>query len=498
MASEFTGLLGTFGLPDLTVNELSQKRRAALREQELAGVDQRFAGSNQAVSQAARIGSILGGTGRDTVSDDEEKRLNAVQTAQQRFKEASERNPALNALDGQKKQNIFQKILADELAGQGEIALGLEIGANLEQKRNAQQLQREELKQAGIATERGQTAAELDANELIANRRGKITTVFPKGSTDPNDGLTAFIQNDGTAVAADGNPIPLGDYTILRPQGLGKDGKFRDRITPSEAAKVRAQQRAISQQMKAGLQMKSALQEAITSDGKVNIMDGAGALTTGTVKVLDGLRAIASQIGGAVDVIDENGRSQGRLDSGPAASRYAKDNFDELDSRLSELTPANIRGNARAREKFYSALIQMTYAQARAQEPGARQLSDADFKNALAGLAGSTSDPESLREVLMGSIDRNFSDFDLWRKQLGPEVYRKVVGESADDTFNADLATFREQFGTDFGSAQNPGAGLTEQVIPDQRVGGGQPFEIIPPGQPGSSIQVGGATIEFE
>jgi hypothetical protein len=49
---------------------------------------------------------------------------------------------------------------------------------------------------------------------------------------------------------------------------------------------------------------------------------------------------------------------------------------------------------------------------ARANEPGARQLSDQDFKKALEQIGGAAADPERLRRVVFSNLRRKLDGFD--------------------------------------------------------------------------------------
>ena len=507
MADPNQGLFDDFGLSGLTAEEQRLAKGRASAEVNRAQSQDRLAGLGQASQIAGGVGQALAQRfGRNPkLTEEETRRTTAVQKAQERMKAAQAANPKLANLSGEVQQNVFQKLLAEELGNAGEVQLGLQVNAQLEQKRREQQAQKLELRKLGIGVDRESLARDRDARiaegddlRLDEARRGKMTQIYIPGSTDPNSGQAAFIKPDGTAVdAGTGEEIAPGQYSIVRPLA-GKEGKTRSErvreiITPSQQAKLRAQQRAIVQQINAAETMKQALEDSIAEDGSINIMDGAGSATVATTKVIDLFSALGRSINGSVTLTDAEGNSigAGQLDQSGAANRYVKNNATELNGLLGDAVPAEIRNNQRARERFYSALVQMAYAQARAQEPGARQLSDADFKNALAGLAGATSDPETFREVMLSSIQRNVADFSLWRKQVGDEVYNEVIGGGATDEFNQRLEALNESFNTgSFGTAANPGPGLTGQ--PAQQ--GAAPLTSAPPGQP---VQAGGATITF-
>jgi len=61
--------------------------------------------------------------------------------------------------------------------------------------------------------------------------------------------------------------------------------------------------------------------------------------------------------------------------------------------------------------EWKSMVIQLAYAVARAEEPGARQLSDTDFKNAVIQLGGASANPQTLMAVLLNNLSLRERDF---------------------------------------------------------------------------------------
>lgn len=485
---QFQGLLQQFGLPQMSEEEILAQRNKARLKEALGNIDvsgaPRIERDFRKIGQ--KVGSALGIKANPSeLSPDEQAKADAVAAATAKFEEKRTEDPGL-ANDPIRNQLEYQKLLAEELIQRGDVATAVQIVTATEQQRKAVEKQDLELEKLGLDIEgrRTQNRATLfntEKNEFVF-KRGELTTVYPKGSSDPNAGFTAYISNeDGSAIGLDGSSVPLGEYTTVRPQSP-KTGRAGGRpITPgdlgvpdSEAKGIRDQARAAMRQVDASLVMKEAMEESILGeDGSVNILGAQGGISNGFVKIVDTLQGLARQIGGSVEIT--NGAGKGRDLAKPGSSMaYVRSNWKELDEDLAQFVPENLRNDSRAREKFYSAMVQAAFAKARAQEPGARQLSDEDFKRAVAAMAGATTDPESFREITFGNIMQDVTavkdGLAVLPDGVSPDM---IIGERGFKAFNEKITRFEEEFGPQagsFGTAANPGPGLTgeeEEIAPD-------------------------------
>lgn len=492
MANGDQGFLESFGLTNLTTEELGLQRGRARARAAGDEASQRARGRSQSTQIASRLGGIVGSKASEffnpdaLVSNPEQRRIEAVQAAQQRVSDASARNPKLQNLPNEAKQNVFQQILADELAQRGEVSLGLQVGADLEQKRRSQEAQRIELRKLGISEDRQSAALEAERNSLTRDRRGEVTTVFPVGSDDPNSGQTAFIQNDGTAVTPEGETIPLGEFVITRPvtDRRGKLTAADFGVSKKEQSDFRKQASSVMSQARGAIQMADILQESADQPQGITIMDGTGKASTAVSKTLEVLGGIANETGASLRVTDAAGREKGNLALPGAASNFIDDNFAEIDNQLIDLVPAPLRKTAELRARYYSTLTRITYEQARAQEPGARQLSDADFKNALAVMAANAADPEAFRQVMIGNMNSNVEKFNDQATMLG-EAFPLIMKPGGIKRFDDVMNQFNTRFAEPFGSPTQPGPGLSDLPTPPTQVA------------PGGTVQVGGATVKF-
>lgn len=82
-----------------------------------------------------------------------------------------------------------------------------------------------------------------------------------------------------------------------------------------------------------------------------------------------------------------------------------------------------------AAAEYRSAIVQLAYAVARSNEPGARQLSDTDFRNALRELGAAAASPERLSRVIMANFARKAKTVDRAVQRVGEIA--KTVGLDA-------------------------------------------------------------------
>ena len=161
-------------------------------------------------------------------------------------------------------------------------------------------------------------------------------------------------------------------------------------------------------------------------------------------------------------LVGDDGKPVGRID-GTAASvnKWLRENPNVVIE-----VPQSIANDERAIQRYKAAVVQMAYAKARANEPGARQLSDADFKNAIQQIGANAADPEALRQVLFGDITRGVEDFQLWRAQIGENNATKIIQPSAMRMFDGAYSEFTEAFGQHFGGPEQAGPGL--DLVPEE------------------------------
>lgn len=486
--NQFQGLFSQFGVDPRTKEELlAEQRRARFeaardRTQALAP---RFksAAETAMYNIGATAGAALGQnkylSNKPKLDEATARRAEAVQNVNAVMKDQIG-TQAWADMEPEAKQDFMQRTLAAELAKAGDVQTGVSIFANLAQKERMRKAQALELRKLETGADTADLKLEAGQFDLFQKRLGQLTNVYKVGETQP---MSAYIDPETKAAKmADGTEIPVGDYAFdPDPAALAgargqRGGSGRQLVTNSEAAGYRKQRTAVIRQMDAAVKMKRALMDAAAAgDGTINILGGAGKGLSFVSRIVDGLSAVGRVM--EQDWIDKGKQVQpvaikdgdfaGRdLTNKGSAAEYAQANRSELDSVMRangvwDILPEHVRQQASAREQYYAVLTQMAYAQARTNEEGARQFSDADFKNAMAQLAGNTSDPETFRKVIFGNVESNITNFISNLNGLPSSVpLSDIIGPAGMKELNDKFAEFETEFSGDWGSAAQPGEPL--------------------------------------
>ena len=89
------------------------------------------------------------------------------------------------------------------------------------------------------------------------------------------------------------------------------------------------------------------------------------------------------------------------------------------------------------------------------------RVTNEDFANGVQQIGANATDPEALRHILVGNLERSVKTFNVWDQQLPEGIRNQVIHEDARGLFDTTFSNFNAAFGTDFGSNVNPGEGLT-------------------------------------
>lgn len=459
------GLFEQFGVDTRSQEEILRDNvRRGTEEARLfsLGRRQNFAGEEALQRAGRQVGAGLtnkfGGT---SLTPEQERTTAALEQANTRLEASGVEDPVQRA-------TLSQQYIAEELIRSGD-ERGIALLQDAMSKRNKFMKDEKELEKLGLQTDNARIAGEAAAFNLergrIKAKRGESAEVYPKGSTDENESVLAFIDDEGNATDGAGNILfPRGKYTTVRPKSPALAGtRAQDfGISSTEAKQIRAHQRTLATQMRLATTMRDAMADAVAGSGTLEILDRGGKATRFVTRLVD----TANSIGRTGVKILEGDTQVGSIDGSEASAKAYIKNNKEFFSGIT--IPDTIRGDERAVERFQAAVVQMAYAKARAAEPGARQLSDTDFKNALNQIGAAASDPEALRQVLFGDIIRGVEDFDLIRDQISPEAYNSIVKGPAQVQFRNEFDKFQTAFSEPFGTAEFPGTGLTNPTTERQ------------------------------
>lgn len=86
----------------------------------------------------------------------------------------------------------------------------------------------------------------------------------------------------------------------------------------------------------------------------------------------------------------------------------------EFDNEIAGIKlPPDLAETGAVAAEYRAAIVELAYAVARANEPGARQLSDQDFRLALQQIGASAADPEKMRRVILANLTRRADSFNI-------------------------------------------------------------------------------------
>ena len=424
---------------------------------------------------AALTGALQNKYGKnaDQLPPELEARVSAQENAERRISEEQE---FFDELDVGQKSRYYRRILAEEAMRAGLPDIGMQLFSQVQEEHDASEKKRLELDKLGLEIEgkgidNDRKVLGIKKDELTLGKN-KFTTIYPRGSSNPNTGKTAWIGEDGRAQIGPDAYVELGNYTTVRPQapkvGKGKTGSVRDLITPSEAGKLRSQMRDVSAQMRAGLRIVDILKESMGENGSIEILGSAGTFSAFATKVVDeasSLVRLANKAAGrstpAGLTIEGSGNWRwgdditldGTLET---AAEYAK-TWDIDDS----LIPAAMRKDETQVRRYKAAVVNLTYAVARSEEPGNPKLSDDDFRRNLDQMAASTTSPETLRRTLTDRISTSVADFKIFLDQMPEGSVPKLINPKALKDYSDLQGQFDDTFSRPFGTAAAPGPGLT-------------------------------------
>jgi len=269
-------------------------------------------------------------------------------------------------------------------------------------------------------------------------------------------------------------------------------------------------QRTLTTQYKLAIGLRDAMSDAVREDGTLNILGGAGKSQGWVVRTLDNINAATRGIGRAIIVQGADG-AETALDGSIGSSQKYADAHPEIFANVDYSAYGIDRVDVRAQARLNAIFIQFAYGKARLNEPGGR-ISEPDFNHAMTQIAANATDPETLRQVLLGDLTTAEEEYEQWRGQQHVENHDILFQPAADKMYFDAKEQFHQAFGQEFGTANDAGAGLTDpqgdpraDLIPrspntgleqPQRGQGQVTAPAAPDGVPNLGIDVSGMSLE--
>ena len=506
---DYTGMLQQFGLPTVSPEEYEKQKARALYQQSVQGIQPNDVSM---ASMGARIGSLAAAHSNKGIDPETQKKFQLVQLAQQRMKKFQQESPEeWEEMSVEDRGMFFNKTLASSAFELGLNDIGASAAVNFAQQKRKRELQDKELQRLGMDIRQRQRENKHAAWEReIARSSGKPITIYPLNSTDPNSGREGMqLPNGDVVVFENGKERVLkpGTFTTDRPTGLvggtsGGGGRSSTGLTPSAADTVRVHTLSLYNQMGTAIDMADLLGEAAAATGSVDFLAEAGLMQKFATSIANNTAAAIRAVGGTVTapvVIGEAGSEDAEI-----VGYYNPDAPGDVNALVQKMGQTNylrdsyesvfgsIRANSSRFQRWQAMVVRMAYARAMAREPGARQLSDADFKNAVNEIGAASTSPETFRQIIATGIMRDLDGMRARLMSLPDDVRTGLFGTGFQEMFDKREAAFLSRFGEDFGQPEAAGPGL-QTGNPDRESVPGAQEEILPDGSTKVTLPGGGS-----
>lgn len=433
---------------------------------------QQTSGNKPGEQSAGAFGAMLAGAlGKrfmpPQLTPEEEARTRAITLATTRTRQWKTTHPDASAEDIGLET---QRHLAEELLREGDMQ-GIQIAQSVAEQVTAR---------ARAQAEMRKLDGDIDINaahlrslnwDFEKNKstweRGGMVNIWRPDEDSTSGGHQALISNEGPLTAtyidqATGQPVVLTDFYSHPPTRGLKDWNIGDLGIPDAEARERRDQAAtVMGEAQSAMAMADILQESVDESGQINWLAESGSFQNWLVKWSNNLSA-------ATRAFDPEGSYsvEGVDMSTTAAQRDFVTRNAEAASAIFSSMPDHIRKNAQLQQRWSAAITGAAYLSARASEPGARNVTEGDFANAIITLAGYTSDPETFRRV---TLDRVNSHITALENRLGfyeEDVQRKMLADRGFSAYTKSIAEFRRRYApAEFGSGANPGPGLRGNAL---------------------------------
>lgn len=446
---EFMGLLGQYGLgatpEDLRKAELLKQQKTALSLVNNMGFERP---ADQGMAQVGGLlAAALGNRGYQ-IPDAEMRKIATANQAKQMLDEWLAANKTASPKD---RADKYQEFLATSAFQNGLPEIGAPILDELTTKKLQRQTQETALEEAGLRLDRTKATHKSGiAKDLIENSKAGIIEFYPAGSRDPNSALTGvYNPADMSVRTSDGKVYQLGQWKTDRPQfdpklslGGGGSGSKFDKlldeygIAKSEAGAIRASQMASYGQMQSMAEIDDLFTEALNAGRPVNFTSDYGKLAQLGERWTNFAGSLAESVSptngvvGKIDLVDKG--KTFNLDSASDRLQYTQQYLSEI----KKLMPANMAADAQYADRYASLIVDLAYATARAAEPGAKALTNEDFKRAMQVIGGNMSNPETLRKIMFTKAMKTTQLLDQNLAQFPEEVRKKLIGDEAWENYN--------------------------------------------------------------
>ena len=393
---------------------------------------ERFAGQHALEKSGKTAGTLIARAfgGKPKLSPTEQANVDMQDAAKKAIAEKMANNPEFAA---EVKENpellgiesIHQ--MANAAFAQGNTQIGSQLALEAGKQKIQYQTQKLELEKLGDEVEKGKQDIQIAGN-AEKRKLGETTSVVA-----PNEDGVFDLENleeqiipatfdvaTSSFVTAEGDQIDkfitLEEAIALRElalEAMEDKGAMTIAELPEED-RVRLFFAAVGQSERAGL--RANIGALRTQDQIMNrvadmfqeftakghdpsaFLDTAGKITAFSTGIASTMKALGGTFNAAIAEADGTVVANGIND------KRFKESYSEEIAAIQ--MPEALQGPGDFAAEYQSSIIQLAYAVARSNEPGARQLSDTDFRNALKEIGAAAADPERLRRVILANFAR--------------------------------------------------------------------------------------------
>ena len=466
--------LGNFGLPMTTQQDLAKQRMVDnnLKAREYA-VQAYARPEEQAMfNVGAAAGNALGKMFGGNLSDEERRRFQAKEQSQNEV-DMLRQSEDWQTMDADQRSLKVQDISSKALYDHGFVQDAATLGAQAAEKRVAIQKQGMELERLGYQTaeakqkhefnqEHGESVMETIRIGQAQGNMGQYYLKTPGGYSAET--VTGTIQEDHSLKVGE-RTIPAGEFSpSVKSVGMTQLDQRRllnATFSPTAQGKIRDTAKGLAQTTRINNNILRMLGESAQKTGEINFLGGAGKgvgwinsmvnNVKSAFRTADGVSYAAPVNIGGVRQADGSYKGGKNI----TMNGLAKDRDSETGQALSEAM-GKLGYTGDMANKYQSQVMELAYATARANEPGARQLSDADIANALRIIGTNATNPEAMRQIFMDNVSRAVKKHKDNIASVPRDLRHLIITPDLDDRMETELATFAELSSADYGTAEEP------------------------------------------
>ena len=475
------GLIGKFGIDTRSQQEILAERAQKNMQEAMSGeYQERYPGDAGLQRAGAALGTALGNKFNNELTAEQERGQQAARESREAVQTQVDDGMYQDEdgnLDPVQRAQALEKELAKSLTRQND-QRGIAMLVSIGEREKAQKKDEQEAVTAQLGIEAARRKAKTEEHDWDRRIVDEMATVWPIDSLDPNDAVDLYIDAQGNARNPENQDIVYRATEWSKQAPIAPDvakaainGEMTDSqiaLLPSDKdrAAYQRRERDVMTQMELGIRITDALKGAVNADGSISIMGAGGKVSAGAVNIFDNIMAAGAGIADSIILTDESDKPLGTMSSSGSSARdwvkahpgvFANIPLPEGIDRTDQIAVA----------KYNAILVQYAYGKARLNEENGR-ISDVDFEHAVTQIAAAATNPEALRQVLIGDVGGSVTEFNNWTDQIHPSIKEYVRTEKSAQNFKDTHDRWNVAFNSGvFGTPKQVGGGLLTPLSTD-------------------------------